>query len=96
MKTRILVPAALLFLVAAGPVNAQMADIPDRDQTGNLVPMAPGNPNTSTIVTPEVPNTSSSPMDSSDTNAEPLNAMTPSGGNPDATIPRNNNSAPQQ
>ena len=87
MKNKILVPTALLFILVAGQANAQLAGgnmtsgTLSRNATG-APPMAPGNPNTSTIV-PEETN----PNMSTGTSTETFDAMMPSTGNTAAGAP---------
>jgi len=84
MKNKILIPSALLFILASGQAHAQLAggdatsEMSDRDVSGGI-PTAPGNPNTSTIV-PDIDNIMDDPYMSTDTSEGTLNAMTPSGG----------------
>ena len=87
MKNKISIPSALLFMLAAGQANAQLAGrnttsgTLSRNATG-AAPMAPGNPNTSTIV-PETTN----PDTTTSTSTGTFNAMMPSTGNTAAHVP---------
>jgi len=58
MKLKTIIPSAILCMLAAGQANAQVGG-EDSYQTGAPIPMAPGNPNSSTVVTPEVPSSPS-------------------------------------
>jgi hypothetical protein len=92
MKIKIIVPSALLLILAAGQVNAQETEVstmpgPTNGRpTESSGPMAPGNPNTSTtVVTPVIPNDNTGAMAypnmNTGTSARTLNSITPSSGN---------------
>lgn len=82
MQMKILIPSALLCMLVVSEVNAQSVGGANSYQTGAPIPIAPGNPNSSTVVTPEVP---SSPMVSDDSSSKYVDSIMPSAGgwNPD-------------
>lgn len=99
MRIKIFVTSALLFILAAGQINAQetedstMPGPTNGRPTESDIPIAPGNPNTSTtVVIPIVPDNESDTMANPDTDTSPktLNSITPSSGE------TTNNKPPQQ
>jgi hypothetical protein len=102
MTLKTIIPATvILCALITGEASAQAIGGADSDQTGAPIPLAPGNPNTSTIVTPEVPSTpmgdAGSSSDISSDDRPDINIIMPSSGghaqeaNIYATAPSNMN-----